>query len=125
MLHIPVHFFYLVKLPCSLRLVTTLTGVAPGGKSGMLCDKINGKLSCSLPYFLHLIISSCSCLLGLSGLRTFRKPQGSQEKLLSELLDAASQHKLVASLNPCWPGSKTANSNYCREPVSQHWTGDM
>lgn len=118
MLHIPLHSFDLAKLPCLLKLVTTLTGIdSPRGKTGILCDKINGKLSCSLPYLLHLIISSPSCLWGPSGLTALAKPQGSQEKFLPELLDAASQHQLVASVDPHWSGSKTANSNYCHEPV--------
>lgn len=70
----PLCSFDLVKLPCSLKLVTTLTGISPGGKTGILCDKINGKLSCSLPYLLHFIISSHSCLWGWS-FRTDDFPQ--------------------------------------------------
>jgi len=45
-LHIPLHSFDLEKWPCSFKLVTALTAIAPGGKADILRDKINGRLSC-------------------------------------------------------------------------------
>lgn len=111
MLHVPLHSFDLKKLPWSLKLVATLTEIAPGRKTGVFTDKINGKLSGHLLHLLQLMVFSHSCLWGPSGAIAFPKPQRSQEKVLPKLLDAASQHQPVASL-------ETANSNCCHEPVS-------
>lgn len=113
MSQIPLHSFDLVKLPCSLQLVTALTGIAQGEGQLFGVIKLMGNYLAACPIYCP---SSSPLRAALGSFRTdsFPKPQDSQEKFLPELLHVASQHQPLASLGPCWPGSKAANAKYCQ-----------
>lgn len=113
MSQIPLHSFDLVKLPCSLKLVAALTGIAPGETQLFGVIELKGNYLAACPIYCS---SSSPLRAALESFRaySFPRPQDSQQKFLPELLDAVSQHQPVASLDPCWPGSKAANAKYCQ-----------